>query len=812
MTIRAKIFSGFCLLLFLGMGWSLRQITGTFVVGLRLVPKPTGAVSCEYEDASGLTHTFPPQAVSGSGEVFFCIPSRTVSFRFLFDPTPEPYRIKALTLYHIPLFSAQWLNNMVNPDIPVYTQQYLGPNGTLDIVAPQGSGLSYPRFFNLLLRVSTIVRSLALPVCMVLCLILCGWNALINIVRVVSIFFERVCRFPATFAMSALTLATLSVACLTMPQPVSPISPGLDPSWNWLLNHFALNPLGIGHSVFFTYGPLGFTFVPLPIGTNAVTSLFCNAGYAVCYTVVILVLANRFKSSYSGCWLLLLCTAFLPSGEWRWSCLILIVLFLCVYLPFRHTRTLVLLSCLLGSLTAYSSLVKFTLTVTACLCIGIAVLHIAVFDKKKLPVFLLPLTLVLASSFLLASRTLFPSMNDILNWATVSWDIASGYNTVMVTQTSRLELLIPILLLASYLYAFVPVRQNPVARIALFVLASPLLFFAFKHSITRAGIGNCRTIAYVFPVVTALLAAFADNMWRPRLIRLFAFQFIPCLAFTVLAGTAWKMPTCGFNFKNTKNTLCLNTSIRTAQAESEKNLFPAKLPVPWLEQIGTNAVSVFSYELSYIPANDLTFVPFPILQPYSAYTRKLDKLGASLYTEENAPTWLFCEFNQVDLRNGMIDTPAIWNAIRARYQFVTSTNGLCLMKKKDSPSKTNFLPAQTMTVAQGEWLDIPERDETAFFLSVDWKQTLCGKLISLFFRNTFCSVTIEREDGKSQRWRFTPDTAQTPFPLDAIPFNDSEFVSVLSGSTSHALCVRRLRFDCENPAYYGTMMTITLYN
>lgn len=50
-----------------------------------------------------------------------------------------------------------------------------------------------------------------------------------------------------------------------------------------------------------------------------------------------------------------------------------------------------------------------------------------------------------------------------------------------------------------------------------------------------------------------------------------------------------------------------------------------KLPQSWLDIIGKQTVEALPYELSYIPANELNWKINPIIQLYSAYSKRLDE-------------------------------------------------------------------------------------------------------------------------------------------------------------------------------------------
>jgi len=115
--------------------------------------------------------------------------------------------------------------------------------------------------------------------------------------------------------------------------------------------------------------------------------------------------------------------------------------------------------------------------------------------------------------------------------------------------------------------------------------------------------------------------------------------------------------------------------------------------------------------------------------------------------------------------------------------------------------------AQIMT---GDWLDLSANTSNITHLAIDWTPTLFGKLSSLIFRNTCCSVTIEREDVETRRWRFIPDTAKTPFTI-RIPFDDKEFIESWQETTEKSFKIRRILFDCENPLFYKRTLKATFF-
>ena len=812
---RLKSLGSFALVFILltGLVGFINNLSDTLTVGLQLIPHPTGVLSCSWSDPTGKSHNLGSQSTE-KGTIVFRVPSYAQSFQFIFAPASQPYYVKSLNLYHLPLFTAQWLNNMLTPAQPVYTQQYMGPNDTLEITATRETPLSYPRFFSMLLKLLHLIQTYTRPLFAIT-------NAL-----ALTIFLFLIVRTRRVLKNNdwgtktnklfhccekspvALACALISCVLFCLPVPVQPITSGCDSSWNWVLNHLALTSTGIGTRAFFTYGPFGFTLLPLPMGANVWFSLFCNAYYAFLFLLVLFTIFRFFEEAHLGLWGIVLCTYLLPATEWRWGLLVLLLLTTCCHLKTAHRTTVITLAICAGPAIVYASLLKFSLAIIIACSALTALFYLVLFNRGLLFTVFAPLSASVLIGVYLTRLFLFPSFSAIAKWVSISWEIASGYNMAMVTQVSWLELAIPCLLVAGFMGAIFPFKRLSPHQIGLLMLVSPLIFFAFKYSVTRAGFGNIRSVAYVFPCILATLLTFTDHSWRNRILHLFGSYLAAGVFLSVFIGYFFGTPMMGGSLKNLVNTIFLRNSIQNAKVESVSTLKDVGLPPKWAALIGTNTFISYPMEMTYAPANALNFIPFPIIQGYSAYSQKLDQLGAQLFCGSNAPEWALCSFSPLDQRNVIIDTPAVWNAIRANYSPAAHSEESLLLKRGNTTKTQALHYIHTYQLKPGTWFDLSTNATNITHLAVEWSPTLFGKFSSLLFRNTRCSITIERNDGKTRRWRFIPDTASTPFSVN-IPFDNADFIHSWDATMANSLRIRRIQFDCEQPFYYHRKINIT---
>mgnify|MGYP001485694321 FL=1 len=189
----------------------------------------------------------------------------------------------------------------------------------------------------------------------------------------------------------------------------------------------------------------------------------------------------------------------------------------------------------------------------------------------------------------------------------------------------------------------------------------------------------------------------------------------------------------------------------------------------------------------------------------------MDEYAAALYASPKAPRFILVQWETIDRRHLLLDTPATWNAILSRYRLLLSDNTKLLLVRSEPAAAQPLVPVRTTTLRTKEWLDCPPDDAGGLRLSIDWRQTSAGRLASLLFRNTLCSVTLEYADGRQRVFRVVPDTLRTPFRIGQIPFDLDSFRAMLTPCDLVGLSVRRLRFDCANPFYYRDTLALTFH-
>lgn len=798
-------FTAALLLVLLGV---VLHLSRTVSVGFYLEPHPGGSIVAVETTRDGGSRQSHPQATDGS-YVAFPIRTSVEHFHFEFSPSPHPYMIRSVSLHAMPLFNSNWLFEKVNPSMRLYDMACLQRGESLPLrITDEVTTVDYVRFFDAILSLFRVV----------------SWGAVASMCLVVALTALWVARLyrPDVWAAAKVRLGYVRaasetqwafVACvvaatlLALPPPVIPVSPGLDPSWMWLLNQLAFTK-AMGVSTVFTYGPLGFVCFPQAMGSNVEWALALNTTCFAAWAGMLLHLYSQPAVDKRGLWCLLACVL-IPTRtlEWQWTLLPIMLMACAVLHSGMSRRAAIAYSALSGAFLVVVSMIKFTSLVAGASSMALGIVGLLASDRRKARDVAAAAVMAVAVVSLIAVHGLFESAGAAITWFMDSLQIASGYNASMLANKSWGELVAPFAYVGATVgYLLVGKGMATATRLRVLYFA-PLYFVLTKYAITRQ---NMHPMLFAGPATIALLLAFAGRDMRSRCLAVFRVQMAYALIVGLLLVPSGLLPgrnVVALSFANLRSTLFLRRSIDAAQRESERLLAPAQLPREWLLRMGTNTVQSLPHELSYIAAHRLNTVPLYAFQGYCAFTRSLDQKSASLYRQAGAPRYILCEWFALDGRNMFLESPSLWSEVLATYKRVDHTDKLVLLERRIDEAKPIAPLLGTRRVAQGEWVDgetLPGRR-----IRVEWPYTFVGRLGSLFLRNDMTFLSVEHADGIVRTYRVLPDTLRSWFDLDGIPRDWADVVSVLNGTPDSGMQAKRIRFTSNHGFCYSR--TLTLY-
>jgi len=193
---------------------------------------------------------------------------------------------------------------------------------------------------------------------------------------------------------------------------------------------------------------------------------------------------------------------------------------------------------------------------------------------------------------------------------------------------------------------------------------------------------------------------------------------------------------------------------------SESALRKSVLPESIRGVIGGSSVDVYPWEISYVPANGLSWVNRPLPASFSTYTPALDGLNAAFFESNGRPDYLIWHtdvgVNSIDGRYLLWDEPRTLRAIANYYDLVTADAGILLLRARAHPRFALPQPLVTQQVAWDTWVPVPQT-AGVLLAEVSIERSVFMGLLRTLFREGPVRLSLRFSSGEEVRYRLVAD-------------------------------------------------------
>jgi hypothetical protein len=580
------------------------------------------------------------------------------------------------------------------------------------------------------------------------------------------------------------TLLVTTFAVASFPGDFRPIATGLDPSWIYAINRLPHTEFRFGSDVVFSYGPLGYFLVPVDIGTNVVQAALSWMGIQLA-TVLVVVHHYRRTRALEGVALfsasVLLALSFALPYEYR----PLVVLGLLLSIDPRDraaSRIASPAAVLLGAVLVYTKTTAAVAAVAMLLGSGLARLAQRRITWRHLAT---GVALFLAAATGLG-LLLTGGPVGLGRWVRGIWEVASGFAEAMSVPQPGGLLWPGIAGLLAVGVALVLVTRRSWETLAVAVAVALMALLAFRHAYIR------HHGRLVYAVLLAALAIVALTLGSRRELAILA---IASVAVVGLGVAAFLTPGCLCTWRSEAlgpegvgNVIRLATLPSTEDRvrwRTNRLLARDRLPPDLLARVrrsppGTDALPE---EVSFIPANDLRWIPNPTIQSYATYTTYLDRWAAEHFGGAGAPNTVLVEFVDIDGRHAMFAAPRMWRALLSRYEPAGTARGRfgeVTVLARTASEPIDLRPIGSVTVAAGHWEPVPAATGLVF-AGIHLEPTTLGRLAGLAWRIDPVLLDVRFETGAVATFRLIPATSGGGVLISPLPLSGAEFRGLWSG-------------------------------
>jgi hypothetical protein len=150
--------------------------------------------------------------------------------------------------------------------------------------------------------------------------------------------------------------------------------------------------------------------------------------------------------------------------------------------------------------------------------------------------------------------------------------------------------------------------------------------------------------------------------------------------------------------------------------------------------IGRGTVDAAPWDIAQVRANDWSWRPRPVFQPYQVCRPSLDNLNAEHLESSDAPDFIMLGWGEIDGRHQFLSDPRSLKAMLDWYDLTLAINDKLLLRHRDTPRFGKPREAGYTSVRWNEEIVVPQ-DLALVLMSVDIQRTVYGSLSGLLFRN-----------------------------------------------------------------------------
>ncbi|NVO19301.1 MAG: hypothetical protein HXX13_06345 [Bacteroidetes bacterium] len=610
-----------------------------------------------------------------------------------------------------------------------------------------------------------------------------------------NISFEKL-----TNRRGILTISILMV-CVTFPAFILVYANGIDPPLSWVFNFLIRGKLFLGKDIIFPHGPLAFVMYPLPVGSNVFLTLGLHILIRITFAFGIICLRpitnkQNYLESVVYAFILLAVLDIL---------LIMIGLVLLGYMKYLQSRQSAWLF-VSFALTAFAIYVKAFVGIVCGLATlaFFCILFIEVIRKESSRLHLL-FSLIPVLLLISVWLIMYGSLNGLPRYFVGMIQLA-GDNSAAVSYypyNNWIYIGLSFLLLSLLIVLHFRMKEP----FKLFLLVLPCFFAVWKYGMAREDYLH-EGMYFLFLVLFILL--FNLTISKFRMITILAGAAIIILSYQNLRNSFYFEPPV-FSVSGLKNLsdyfFRYSYIADTCQQASFRNCQRNRLDNDIRTMIGNSTVDVFPWDYSFIPANNLNWVPRPVLQSYASYTPWLDRENALHYNSSKAPEFLIWELRKIthDIHNGTMesidgryllnDQPEAILSMLSNYKLVRKQEGtfpLMIFKKRRNPLSIQKKFIGQVSGNWNNWIKVPEIQDGILRASSEIRRNFPGNVKSFVYKDEACFIYYELANGEIRMYRIVPKNAAEGLWINPLILNPEK--------NRIEQPVKRVMFKCTNPA------------
>ncbi|WP_165251433.1 hypothetical protein [Paludisphaera soli] len=579
---------------------------------------------------------------------------------------------------------------------------------------------------------------------------------------------------PESLAVGAVVwrvLLLVGFVMLTIPQWVSQMGVGLDPSWITGLHLSADRGLAHGRDFIFTYGPLGFALCPKELGDLDLHSVAIRLGLNLFWWTSVGILLFRVKGYATP--LVFAATMAISGialdGEFNLSLYGAVILPVVGFLLLAELDRRPTWAIPAAFLAGAAILTKFNLGVACTAALGMwSLMRLARDPSRRVFARLMLLATVYFGSMIGFFLAYGGPLSTLWPFLQASGELASAYSTQMTADEPGNPggVVAAIMLGLTVVGLVISLARRSTLTPAFVIMVAPM-FILYKGAVVRQALSHFQLVWPVMVSLTALVLPAASRTLRTRVVA-------TLVVATVLASGFWYSPTSvqKVALRGASNWigLCKLDETRSSMRDFDARLKREKaLPASMRRRIGDESVDVYPWETSYIWTNDLEWSPRPVFQSYCAYTPRLDQMGADHYRGQRAPKFILYTHYAIDSQHPCAVDSRTWIEMLRWYDCVDRDGDMLLLQRRVQPRWRGAERLESTSLGFVKSYEPPAAEGGHVFLKAKFELSLLGKLQAIFYKVDPPLIRVHYSKGEPANHRLVWRNAAGGFLVSSLP-------------------------------------------
>jgi len=557
----------------------------------------------------------------------------------------------------------------------------------------------------------------------------------------------------------------LLVLVISIPWNMSMPTAKLDPSWQMAIHYAYAHGMQFGRDVVFTFGPLGFLWLPQYYPDHYYTMLAFWASLALIFLMVVYYLSasgNKIQISVQC----ILGYTILTVGVFIKDAILFsyFALLLIFVLDQRKKSSAVRAGLTVGliSFAALIGLEKFTGLILAVATLILLDFHLMM--MRRVPRYSIFFA-VLFVLFAVSVGKQEPS--SILPYLQHSWIVASGYSQAMQISKSFAKLCVYLLVVSTFVVfsALIECKEKrfDLTSFTRWLGLLLVLFMSFKEGHVRQD-GHIERSWATLVFVLAIYSTYFFRHFPQK-----AYQLVFCaIAMLAVVPTIYIRAHLTYlevvdrdvmqRLRTAKEVLFHGKEYQDAAYAAALTQIKHSFPLQSVISLD-ESVDIYPSRASVLIANQLNYRPRPLLQSYQAYTGRLAALDRDYLYSDKAPERLLFRVGSIDGRYPGMDDGYSWPDILSLYDSGGKTSEYIILKRRVRPRTLSYEKLERKAFVLGENIKLPFVDGSDGYLqaSIDLHLTVLGAIMKTLYKTPEMYMAITRKDGSRLKYRLIVD-------------------------------------------------------